>query len=423
MRLGVIGLGHVGLCLAGFLARKFKVIGMDIDRHKLELLERSKLPFYEPGLEQLLNRVSSRLEYTSELEHAVLESDAIFICLPTREFEPLLELAQQLSPMISGKLVVIRSTLLPGITRRFWANLIASGANPEDLLLCFNPEFLSEGKALPELYRPSRLIIGELNPKSGQKLLQIYAELYGARLKWIPVIRCSLEEAELIKYANNAFLALKISFINLIADLCELLKLDVGTIADGIGLDPRIGRAFLNAGLGYGGSCLPINLEQLIRFMEQAGLDPSLLRAAQLINSQRYLKPIALAESVLGNLKNRKIALLGAAFKPNTDDLRDAVSIKIIQELLRKGAQVKVHDPVALDKLRMMFGDQIQCCSSISECLSDAEFCILVTEWDQYKHLSPEDFCVMRFPWIYDGRRALDPNQFPSNYLRLGTGR
>jgi ADP-ribose pyrophosphatase YjhB (NUDIX family) len=287
-----------------------------------------------------------------------------------------------------------------------------------------SPEFLAEGSALQDTFSPDRVVIGEYDKKSGDLLEALYKEFYDENVP--PIIKTNLQNAELIKYASNAFLAMKISYINQIANLCQRIPdADVNAIAKGIGLDKRIGQLFLKAGLGWGGSCFPKDLKAIVKFSKSIGAALPLTEATLSINNVQPLKAVGLAEGLLGNLEGRTIAILGLSFKPGTDDMRDAVSIKIIEELLRRKAKIAVFDPAAIENAKKIFGAKLKYCKSALDAIRDADCAIVVTEWPEFSKLKPEDFTSrMRNPVLVDGRRVYNPEEFSRKlkYTAIGVG-
>ena len=299
---------------------------------------------------------------------------------------------------------------------------ISGKKSGEDSGFCFNPEFLREGNAVQDTLHPDRIIIGELDEKSGKLLEGFYRRFHSSKTP--PILRTTLENAELIKYAANAFLAMKVSFINMIAGLCERIPhADVEVVAKGIGLDKRIGAYFLKAGLGFGGSCFPKDLKALLVYARGLNVRLPLVEATLQINENQPLRAVQLAEDLLGDLKGKRIAILGLAFKPNTNDMRNAVSIKLINELLKRGAMVVAYDPAAVDNAKRVFRNKIKYANSARECLRGAEAAIIVTEWDEFKQLTPGDFIkCMKRPIVIDGRRIYDPGQFGRKLTYKATG-
>ena len=288
-----------------------------------------------------------------------------------------------------------------------------------------SPEFLRQGSAFEDTIHSDRVVIGEHDRKSGDTLENLYKDFYGKDAP--PTIRTTLATAELIKYASNSLLATKISFINSMANICEKIPgADVKTVAKGMGLDKRIGPLFLSAGLGYGGSCFPKDVKALIAHSKGLGYPLELLAAVEKVNKIQPLKAVRFCKQQLGKLEGKNIAILGLAFKPDTDDMREARVIPIINQLLKEGANVTAYDPVAMGVAKNIFQDRIQYASSVISCIKNADCAILVTEWDEFKKLTPEDFIKhMKQPILMDGRRIYDPEAFTSKmkFVAIGLGR
>lgn len=425
-RISILGLGRVGLVTAVcFAKRGFRVSGVDVDREKLEALRSCKAPFFEPDLDAYVREVvkNGTLAFTDDPEESC-EADFIYITVGTPSaVDGKIDLAQVRSGATAvgrslrkcrhSQTVVVKSTVCPGTTRNVIKPILEreSGRRVGDGLgLVFNPEFLREGNAIRDTEYPDRIVIGSDDAGAPGALEELYREFHGANLP--PLILTTYENAELIKYANNAFLATKISFMNTIATIAERIpNADITIVSRGIGVDARIGPSFLGAGLGYGGPCLPKDLRALVQLSEQLGYDPQLLRAVAEINQEQALKAVGFVKAVLGPIRGKKVAVLGLAFKPSTDDMRGAVSIPIIEHLLQHGAEVKAYDPVAIDAAKKVLGDRIKYEGSARECLRNAESAVVVTEWDEFKCLTPADFLsLMRKPAVFDGRRIYDPN-------------
>ncbi|MHA1333998.1 MAG: UDP-glucose dehydrogenase family protein, partial [Candidatus Odinarchaeia archaeon] len=295
----------------------------------------------------------------------------------------------------------------------------------KDFGLCVNPEFLREGNAVHDMLNPSKIIIGSDNREAAHMLKNFYLNFY--REECPPILITNFSTAEMIKYANNAFLATKISFINEIANICESIPgADVKIVAKALGLDSRINPKFLNAGLGFGGSCFPKDVKAIIQLSHELRYTPKILEAVLEVNEQQPLRVIKLIKNKLGTLRGKKIAILGVAFKPETDDIREAPSLKIINALINEGANVTVYDPKALENVKKIFGNKIEYCSSTKECIHQAECCIVVTEWNEFRKLTPEDFkLLMKTPLLIDGRRMYDPQIFIDKkiqYFGIGLG-
>ena len=435
------GLGRVGLTTAACVASKgFKVIGFDVDKRKVEIISHGRVPFYEPGLSDLVKYTTKNhfLKVTTNPMEAVLNSDITFIAVGTPSSEDsnidltqvedaLKIIGNALQHKNGWHLVVVKSTVIPTTTETVIMPRIEETSGKRcgfGFGLCVNPEFLREGRAVEDTLKPDRIIIGEVDSKSGDVLELFYRKFYGDQLP--PVVRTTPISAELIKYANNAFLAMKVSFINMIANLCQRLpNADVEEVAKGIGLDRRIGSLFLKAGAGWGGSCLPKDLRAFLNFGVKKEIKLPLIEATLKINDEQPYKLIDLADELIGGLRGRKIAILGLAFKPNTDDIRNAVSIKIVKKLLEKGAEVTLYDPRATDNARKIFGNNVDYANSVKDCLQSSECVLIVTEWDEFRNLKPDDFIeLMKVPAIVDGRRIYDPKTFISKvrFKAIGLG-
>jgi len=436
-----IGVGYVGVSTSvGFAAKGCKVLAYDKDLAKTNLLIEGLSPFYERELEEHLQRVrrDGFFEIASNVEEAVKNTDITFVTVgtPSRADGTInldyikastTDIGKALVKKEGYHLVVVKSTVIPGTTVNMVKPLLEKTSNRqcgEDFGLCMNPEFLREGSGLYDTIHPDRIVIGEYDRKSGDTLESLYNHFH--REEKPPIVRTNLSTAELIKYANNAFLATKISYINSIANICEKIpETDIKTVAKAIGLDKRINPKFLRAGLGYGGSCFPKDLKALIAFSKQNNYHPSLLKAVQKVNQQQIDHVIDRIETQLGELTNKKICLLGLSFKPDTDDMREARSIPIINQLLAKGARIAVYDPIAISNAKVIFGNEVEYASSVPECLENSECCILVTEWSEFKELEPEDFIKkMKTPLLVDGRRIFDPEIFGQKlkYVAIGLG-
>lgn len=426
---GVIGLGFVGLTLASVLAsRGFDVIGVDVDEDKVKLISRGKPPFYEPGIEEALSSAGERLRVTTDYNE-LANADIVFVTVPTptlpqgeqdtRYVEDAISRLAHVWRNTNGyKLVALKSTVLPGTTRRL-ASIFAklSGKRvPQEVGFAANPEFLREGHAVQDLLYPSRVVIGGIDEKSGVALEEFWRSFYKNIGRIPPILRLTAEEAEAVKYASNAFLAMRISFANKIADLCEKIPgCDALRVLDAAGLDPRIGRLYLRPGLGYGGSCLPKDLRALIWKMRRLNIDPMLFEAVERVNEERIERIIALLEKLLGNLQGKMIAVLGLAYKPGTDDIRESRSIELVKRLLKKGAILRVHDPKALRRAKALLGEneRIIYAMSLDEALRDAEALVIATDWEEYKAITPELVKkLMKRQIVIDARRLLNPEQF-----------
>ncbi len=426
-RVAVIGTGYVGLVSgACFAYLGHKVIGLDIDEEKIERLKKGEVPIYEPGLEGILKQALERknIEFTTSYEYAVKNSDFIFIAVGTPSMDDgranlsYVESAyRSISQFIDEgdfKIIVNKSTVPVGTGRwakRFIKKLLAEKGvkNPEARFeVVSNPEFLREGKAVEDFMKPDRVIVGADNRDVAGMVAALYESLQPAMLI------TDLPTAEMIKYASNAFLATKISFINEIANICEKTGADVTVVARGMGLDHRISPHFLRAGCGFGGSCFPKDVKALIYTAREQGVKPEILESVIKVNEKQKLKPVEKLLKHIPELEGKTVAVWGLAFKPETDDMREAPSISIIRELLGLGAKVKAYDPVAVENARKVFSrelktlpDRLYFVSSKEEALEGSDALILVTEWDEFKNV---DFDKLRGKVVIDGRNLWEPS-------------
>jgi UDPglucose 6-dehydrogenase len=429
MRIAIAGTGYVGLVTgAVFADLGNEVICVDIDPRKVEMILKGIPPIYEPGLEELLHRnlEEERLTATTDLEAAVRESEVIFITVgtpPRENGEPdlchVIEVAQTIGRALNGYKIIVNKSTVPVGTGDLVRRVIeAHRVEPHEFDVVSNPEFLREGSAVHDTLYPDRIVIGTDNPRAAMKIVELYAPLER------PMLITNLATAEIIKYASNTFLALKISFINAIADLCERVGADVTQVAKAMGYDPRIGAAFLQAGLGFGGSCFPKDVQAFAHTMRRYGLDPTLFETVLAINEQRPVQFVARMRERLGTLQGRVIGLLGLAFKPNTDDIREARSLEIIRLLLQEGAIIKAYDPAAMPKVQSLY-PQLCYCRNAYEVAEGADALALITEWNEFKQLNMERIrCLMRTPNLFDGRNLYDPVRMQKlGFYYYGVGR
>jgi UDPglucose 6-dehydrogenase len=436
----VLGLGYVGLTTAVCLAsRGFRTIGLDIDTRKLKSLERGETTIGEKGLTQLLKKgiVSGLLTFSSSYAKAVNNANIVFIAVgtPSRDDGSIdlsfvegaaKSLGREISLEKPYKLIVVESTVIPGTTESILKPIIEheSGLRLGRFGLAISPEFLREGSAIEDTMSPDRLILGTDDAKSALHLLAFYRKFYA---KGLPkIVQTTAVNAELIKYFSNAFLATKVSFVNEVANLCDTIPgADVRIVAEGMGLDKRIAPYFLNAGLGWGGSCFGKDIRAILSFANEVGAELPIISATYQTNEKQSLKALEFARTHLGNLKGKRIGILGLSFKPDTDDMREAVSIRLIELLLKVGSEVIAYDPVAIPNARRIFGKRIRYAASALACLRGIDCCIIVTEWDEFKQLEPEDFAGMKNPILIDGRRIYDPTKFTRKlrFEAIGLGR
>ena len=396
MNVVMIGSGYVGLvsgaCFAEFGAH---VTCIDVDRKKIEQLNAGGIPIYEPGLEDLVDRnvAAGRLAFTTEYDPAIGEADLVFIAVgtPTRRGDGhadlvyVYEAAKQIARHLTGYTVIVDKSTVPVGTARQVKRII-SETNPEaDFDVASNPEFLREGAAISDFMRPDRVVLGVESDRAEALLRELYRPI---NLIEAPIMVTNLESAELVKYASNAFLATKISFINEISVLCEQVGADVHAVAKGMGLDGRIGRKFLHAGPGYGGSCFPKDTTALIRIAQEHGASCRIVEAATEVNAAQKARMVKkIREALGGSEAGKTIAVLGLTFKPETDDMRDAPSLAIIPNLVDKGARIQAHDPQGVDEARHLLPDQVEYCKDIYDTVSGADAVVLLTEWNAYRGL------------------------------------
>jgi UDPglucose 6-dehydrogenase len=419
MRIAMIGTGYVGLvsgaCLADF---GHQVCCIDKDGGKIDGLNHGRMPIWEPGLEALVkaNVERKRLTFTKELTEGVKGAEAVFIAVgtPARRgdghadltfvFEAVRELAKVIQP---GTVVVTKSTVPVGTGDRIEEILREEGMT--DVSVASNPEFLREGAAIADFKHPDRIVVGAEDERSQEVLKEIYRPLF---LNRAPILFTGRRTAELTKYAANAFLAVKISFINEIADLCEAVDADVQDVARGIGLDNRIGPKFLHAGPGYGGSCFPKDTLALLQTAEKAGVDQRIVRTTVQVNDDRKEAMVERVEKALGGeLQGKSIGVLGLAFKPNTDDMRDAPSIPLINGLIARGASVRAFDPVAREQAEKIFKD-IDFAPDAFSAAEGADALVIVTEWDEFRALDLDKLAhAMRGKVLVDLRNVYDRDE------------
>jgi UDPglucose 6-dehydrogenase len=416
MRISVVGTGYVGLPAgAGLASKGHDITCVDIDEEKVEKINRGECPIYEKDLPELLEEVVSdgKLKATTDTKSAVRNSDITFLAVGTPMEEDgsinldyIKQAARDAAEGLEDKdgyhVFVVKSTVVPKTTEDEIIPAIeeVSGKKAgEDFGVCMNPEFLREGTALKDFLEPDRIIIGELDEKSGDLLEKAYSDFDA------PIMRTSLRAAELIKYASNSLLATKISFINEVGNLCKKLGIDVYEVADGVGLDHRVKRDFLNSGDGFGGSCFPKDVRALISFMEEKGVEPRVLQSTIDVNVDQKTKLVDLLEKRVDNIEGKKIAVLGLSFKPGTDDVRKSPAIPIIQELKDKGAEVRAYDPEAMDNMREKHHPDITYCKTRQEALKEADAALLVTDWDEFDEITLEELREMNEPIILEGMR------------------
>jgi len=429
MKIAVAGTGYVGLVTGVVFADLGnEVVCVDIDPAKVDAINKGQSPIYEPGLDELLQRnlEEGRISATTDLAQATREAEVIFICVgtpPTETGEPDLKYvdaaAATIGRALNGyKIIVNKSTVPVGTGDRVRRIIEQHRAEPHEFDVVSNPEFLREGSAVHDTLNPDRIVIGADNPRAAMKIVELYAPLER------PMLITNLATAEIIKYASNTFLALKISFINAIADLCERTGADVAQVAKAMGYDQRIGHAFLQAGLGFGGSCFPKDVQAFAHTVQRFDLDPTLFQQILAINDARPVQFVNRIRERLGGLQGRTVGLLGLAFKPNTDDIREARSLEVIRLLLQEGATVKAYDPVAMPRVQAIYPEVIYCRNAY-EVAENADALALITEWNEFRQLNFERIRnAMRQPNLFDGRNLYDPQRMRKlGFYYYGVGR
>ena len=417
MNICVVGTGYVGLVTGAVFADLGNdVVCVDNDPRKVADLIAGRMPIYEPGLEEMVarNTADQRLAFTIDLTGAVRRSVIVFITVGTppkpdgqTDLSAVEDVARGIAQAMERYTVVVNKSTVPVGTGEFVREVIERHqARPIAFDVVSNPEFLREGSAIEDTLRPDRIVIGAPTQQVAMSLLELYAPLER------PMIITDVPSAEMIKYASNAFLSTKISFINAIANVCELAGADVSQVMKGMGLDARIGAAFLSAGLGYGGSCFPKDTDSLVHTASALGYDFALLRAVVEINRERAAHFVDRMAKALDPLDGRAVAVLGLAFKPNTDDMREAKSVEVIERLLELGASVRTYDPVAMPSARRMLPAEVVYCESPYEAAAGADAVALVTEWNEFKFLNLERLrAAMRRPVVFDGRNVWEPER------------
>ncbi len=438
MKIAIVGAGYVGLVTGVCLGHiGHRVICVDNDVKKIAKLRKGLVPIYEPGLEPILKRLlkQKKLTFTPSIKEATQAADVIFIAVGTpskkngeADLTYVENVAREIAVnMNSYKLIVEKSTVPTAtgqkIERTIRLNLpqkFRKGTNATlDFDVASNPEFLREGSAVEDFMNPDRIVIGVQSKKAEELLKEVYAPLKAT------MVVTDINSAEMIKHASNSFLATKISFINAVSRICDLVGADIQKVAEGMGYDKRIGRSFLNAGLGYGGSCFPKDVDAFIRLSEKMGYDFSLLKSVRQVNEEQKQHFCKIIEDKMWIIKGKTIGVLGLAFKPNTDDMRNAPSLDIIQYLLQEGAKIKAYDPQSMERAKSEL-PSIQYVSDIYQVAKSSDCLLLLTEWDEFKKLDfPKIRSLMRQAIIFDGRnmyekKALEKQGF--EYFGIGRG-
>ena len=425
----VIGAGHVGLVTgACFAELGNSVICMDDDVKKIEGLKNDVLPFYEPGLEVMVvqNKRAGRLSFTHSLEDSIAGSNIIFVAVGTpqksngeADLTSIENVARRIACALDGYKLIVEKSTVPIKTGDWIHKTIKLNCKKGvEFDIASNPEFLREGTAVHDFMQPDRIVLGVESERAARLLIELYKPIHA------PVVRTNVKTAELIKHASNSFLALKISYINAISNICEKTGADVLKVAEGMGYDKRIGKDFLNAGVGYGGYCLPKDISAFIKMAEEIGYDFELLKAVQRVNDYQRQQIVRKAKDALWNLQGKTVGILGLAFKPDTDDMRESPSMYIIRELQKQEVLIKAYDPQAMEAAKTFLQD-VEYCQNPYEAASGSDALIFLTEWDEFKNL---DFVkikrLLKQPIIIDGRNIFDPLTMKEHGLTyFGIGR
>ena len=435
MKIAIIGLGFVGLSLTSVLASKgFNVVGIDVDKEKCRNISNGVLPFFEPDLEKTLKKgLKNKLQIESDIS-IVQDCDLIFVTVGTPQNKTgaidlsiikkaMKSLGKSIRKTKKQHIILVKSTVVPGTMKDIILPILENNSKKKagkDFGLISNPEFLQESTAIRDTEFPHAVVLGGYKTKFMKNIEKFFTKLHPKT----PIIITNHQTAEMIKYANNSFLATKISFINQLSSICQKIPgANIDDIAKTIGLDPRIGKLFLNAGPGYGGSCLPKDMKALIKFAKIAGVKPTLLNAVEDVNTKQLEEVISIAKKKLGILESKKITILGTSFKPNTDDIRDSIAIELIKKFLKRKVKVTVHDPRAIDNTKNEFKKKIDYAKSISDAILGSQCVIIMTQWKQYEKLTNNDFKQMKKKLIIDCRRMLAEKQLDADYYAIGLGK
>jgi UDPglucose 6-dehydrogenase len=414
MKLAIIGTGHVGLVSAVCFAEiGYEVTGIDSDSKKIEGLKKGIIPIYEEGLKELLDKNKSKIKFTTSIAEGIQEADIIFICVGTppktsgdADLSIIEEVVTQIAnSMKSYKIIVEKSTVPVQTGMRVKQLMEMKLKGKVEFDIASNPEFLREGMAIYDSLHPDRIVIGVESERAKNLFIELYKPINA------PLVITNIESAELIKHASNSFLAMKISFINAVSTVCELSGADIRKVAEGIGLDKRIGKDFLNAGIGFGGFCFPKDLKAFRRIASKLGYEFGLLEEVEKINEEMKIGFVDKIENALWNLKDKTIGILGLAFKPGTEDMRYAPSIDIISALQESGAKIRAYDPEAMEEAKTILKD-ITYCKDPYDVAKDSDCLCIVTEWDEFKKMDLKKIKeLLRSPIIIDGRNIFEKDK------------
>jgi len=435
MNIGVVGLGFVGLSISSVLASKnYNVVGIDIDNQKCSDIRNGVLPLFEPDLENTL-KIGLKKKLTISNNFSLIKNcDMIFVSVGTpQKSNGAIELSmikkatttigQIIRKSKKNPIIFIKSTVVPNTAQNVILPILEKTSGKKanrGFGIISNPEFLQESNAIKDTKHPHVIILGGKQTKYMKKAKMFFSKMHPN----VPIVITNFQTAEMIKYANNSFLATKISFINQLSNICQNIPgTNIDVIAKIIGLDPRIGKLFLNAGPGYGGSCLPKDMKALINFADGVGINPTLLNAVEKTNQNQMENIISLIEKKLGNIASKRITILGTAFKPNTDDVRDSMAIKLIKKLLKKKAKITIYDPKAIKNTMKIFGGKIAYAKSITDALNKSQCAIIMTHWKQFEMLNNNSIKYMKKKIIIDCRRILAKKELDAEYYAIGIGK
>ncbi|MEK6904944.1 MAG: UDP-glucose/GDP-mannose dehydrogenase family protein [Nanoarchaeota archaeon] len=418
MNITIFGTGYVGLVTGACLANLgHDILCIDIDSQRIETLKTGKVPFYEPGLLELVhqNLKKGKLRFTTDASEAVHFGEVIFNCVNTpsnsdgsANLQYVFSVAKTIGEHINGcKIIVNKSTVPPGTARKVTEIIAENNKTGIHFDVVSNPEFLREGNAIRAFNYPDKIVIGT----DSEKAVSVMRRVYSGRMRtYLPIVETDWETAETIKYANNTFLATKISFINEMANICDKVGADIKIVSMALGLDYRISPRFLNPGVGYGGSCFPKDVKALITTAKQHGYHASLFEEVDALNERQKRTIVQKIQKRFETLNGKVFTILGLSFKPKTNDMREAPSIKIITELLSSGAILKVYDPCAMEDAKKIFNDKISYCASVEEAAKDSNAIIIVTEWDEFRSINFAELSkIMKDKIVFDGRNIYEP--------------
>ena len=434
MKIAIIGLGFVGLSLCSVLASKgIRTIGIDSDIRKCSKIAEGIPTFFEPNLEKTLKKALKRKLIVTNKLSTINDCDFIFVTVGTPQkkngdidLSMIKTVTGDIGKLLSKNkrkpIILIKSTVIPGTMKNVVLPILERNSKKKagkDFGLISNPEFLQESRAIQDTIKPHVVVLGGYRTKFMRKTEKFFSRFNPN----VPIIITNHQTAEMIKYAHNSFLSTKISFINQIANICQgIPDTNIDDVANTIGLDPRIGNPFLNAGPGYGGSCLPKDIKAIINLSSKLGVNPTLLTAVEKINKQQISNIVELVKQNIGKIRGKKLTVLGVAFKPGTDDIRDSVGIELAKRLLKLGAKITIHDPKALENARKIFCDNTKYVKSVSSALKDCQCAIIMTQWKEYERINNKTIKHMAKKFIIDSRRVLSNKNLNAKYYAIGLG-